>query len=62
MLRKVYIEGIKIPYLLFANDLVLMSESPTGLQNLMHGLDFFARNGTWLLISLKLRLLSLTAN
>ena len=34
-----YFGGIKIPYLLFADDLVLMSESPTGLQNLIHGLE-----------------------
>ena len=30
-----------MPYLLFADDLVLMSESPTGLQNLIHGLEIF---------------------
>ena len=39
--KGIYIGGIKIPYLLFADDLVLMSESPTGLQNLIHGLEMF---------------------
>ena len=31
--KGIYIGGIKIPYLLFADDLVLMSESPSCLQN-----------------------------
>ena len=39
--KGIYIGGIQIPYLLFADDLVLMSESPTGLQNLIHGLESF---------------------
>ena len=39
--KGVYISHTKIPYLLFADDLVLMSESPTGLQKLMRGLENF---------------------
>ena len=39
--KGVYIGGRKIPYLLYADDLVLLSESPTGLQNLLHGLEHF---------------------
>ena len=32
--KGVYISHTKIPYLLFADDLVLMSESPTGLKKI----------------------------
>ena len=39
--KGVSIGGIHIAYLLYADDLVLMSESPTGLQNLIHGLENF---------------------
>ena len=39
--KGIYIGGRKIPYLLYADDLVLLSESPTGLQNLLHGLEHF---------------------
>ena len=39
--KGVYISHTKIPYLLFADDLVLMSESPTGLQKLIRGLENF---------------------
>ena len=35
------IGNIKIDYLLFADDLVLLSESPSGLQNLINGVEKF---------------------
>ena len=35
------IGNIKIDYLLFADDLVLLSESPSGLQNLIYGVEKF---------------------
>ena len=38
--KGVYIGGRKIPHLVYADDLVL-PESPTGLQNLLHGLEHF---------------------
>ena len=37
--KGVYNGGSKIPYFLYADDLVLLTESPTGLQNLLHGLE-----------------------
>ena len=37
--KGVYSEGGKIPYFLYADDLVLLTESPTGLQNILHGLE-----------------------
>ena len=37
----VVIGNIKINYLLFADDLVLLSESPSGLQNLINGVEKF---------------------
>ena len=39
--KGVSIGGIHIAYLLYADDLVLMSESPTGFQNFIHGLENF---------------------
>ena len=39
--KGVHIGGMKIPYLLYADDLVFMSESPSGLQNLIRGLENF---------------------
>ena len=39
--KGVYISHTKIPYLLFADDLVLMSESPTGLKKIIRGLENF---------------------
>ena len=39
--KGVSIGAIHIAYLLYADDLVLMSESPTGLQNSIHGLEKF---------------------
>ena len=39
--KGVYIGGREIPYLLYADDLVLLSESLTGLQNLLHRLEHF---------------------
>jgi len=39
--KGILIGGMKIPHMLFADDLVLMSESPTGLQKLIHGLETF---------------------
>ena len=37
----VHVGGMKIPYLLYADDLVFMSESLSGLQNLIRGLENF---------------------
>ena len=37
----VHIGGVHMAYLLYADDLVLMSESPTGLQTLIHWLENF---------------------
>ena len=53
--KGVFIGGRKIPYLLYADDLVLLSESPTGLQNILHGLDHFAASGIWQSIWRKLK-------
>ena len=39
--KGVHIGGVHMAYLLYADDLVLMSESPTGLQTLIHGLENF---------------------
>ena len=39
--KGVSIGGIRIAYQLYADDLVLMWESPTGLQNIIHGLENF---------------------
>ena len=39
--KGVHVGGMKIPYLLYANDLVFMSEGPSGIQNLIRGLENF---------------------
>ena len=39
--KGVHIGGMKIPYLLYTEDLVFMSESPPGLQYLIRGLENF---------------------
>ena len=39
--KGVHIGGVHMAYLLYADDLVLMPESPTGLQTVIHGLENF---------------------
>ena len=39
--KGVYISHTQIPYLLFADDVALMSQSPTGLQKLIRGIENF---------------------